>query len=220
MFASKERFAFITFWKFKNISKHAIWIAWVFESYEKIRNIGFSECRTVFFFVLLYCFIFLLGFYWAFDRFASFSICDWKQICILSLTVHKIANPACWIKTSENVAGVRLNEDQSWTHIVTLCMEPLCSSSVDYCFSLYFLCVLVEHCGTCKFRRETNEKKFRCHYIACYYFGFLRDLEHCFKMMKLRILYWEKIEFHQCFFNFLKRLKQESRFDNVHISIF
>ena len=38
--------------------------------------------------------------------------------------------------------------------------------------------------------------------------------------MKLRILHREKVEFHQRLFDFLERLKQESGFDYVHISIF
>ena len=155
MFSSKECFAFVAFRKFINISKHAVWVARVFEGYEEIWNIGFSECRAVFLFVLLYCFIFLLRFNWAFNRFTTFSVCDWKQICVLGFAIHKIAYPACRIEASENVALVCLNEDQSWTHIVTFCMEPLSSPSIYDCFSLDFLRMLVEQCSTCKFRRQT-----------------------------------------------------------------
>lgn len=39
-------------------------------------------------------------------------------------------------------------------------------------------------------------------------------------MFQLRVLNWEEIELHEGFLYLLKRLKHESRLDNVHISIF
>ncbi len=148
MLSCKEGFAFISFGKLVNVSKHAVRVAWVFKGNKQIRNICLTKCWTVFFFVLFYSLILLLRLNWAFNWLATFSIRNWEQECVLSLTVHKVTNPTGWVETSENMSLVCLHEDKSWTHVVTLCMESLSTTAVHNSLSLYFLWMLIQQSGT------------------------------------------------------------------------